>query len=248
MRIITLPSSAVQTGPLILVNPRHPVQADSLTGIRLTKLDNGILLESTAANLLAACLTAIQSRGRIAFVSGFRDHAEQVRLYENSLQENGLAFTAQYVAKPGASEHETGLAVDLGLNTGELDFIRPAFPAEGVCGQFANHAAEYGFIRRYSADKQTLTGIAEEPWHFRYVGRPHAQIMARLGLCLEEYSMFLKDYKYMGRHYQTRDNGRDTEIFYVRAGKNQTILSMPEQGYLQISGNNDDGFIVTYWR
>lgn len=248
MRIITLSRGAVHMGPLILVNPQHPVAADYLAGVRLVSAADGVLLEATAANLLNACLSALGSNGQILCVSGFRAHTEQARLYETSMLEYGPAFTTQYVAKPGTSEHETGLAADLGQASENVDFIRPAFPHDGICGQFAHLAADYGFIRRYAADKQVYTGIADEPWHFRYVGRPHAQVMAKLGLCLEEYIEFLKAYKYMGTHYLTIDHGRETEIFYLRAGKEQTMLSMPDKGYFQLSGNNDDGFIVTYWR
>ncbi len=248
MKMITLPHDAIYTGPLILVNRQHPVRANYLSSIRLSAMDTAVTLESTAANLLAACLEAIGSGGKLAFVSGYRTHAEQVDLYEKSIIENGPVFTKKYVAQPGASEHETGLAIDLGLNSSVIDFIRPAFPNEGICAKFAKNATKYGFIRRYIEEKQLHTGIAEEPWHFRYVGRPHAQIMKELGLCLEEYIAFLKNFKYMGKHYITSDNGRSAEVFYVRAGEKETILSMPDSGYFQISGNNDDGFIVTYWR
>ncbi len=103
----------------------------------------------------------------------------------------GDAFTRQYVALPGCSEHQTGLAIDLGEDVPDLDFIRPSFPDSGACGAFRRAAARYGFLQRYCREKEALTGIAEEPWHFRYVGAPHAQLMEEHGLCLEEYVPFL---------------------------------------------------------
>ena len=60
-------------------------------------------------------------------------------------------------------------------------------PYEGICQRFRELAPLYGFIERYPANKEAVTGIAHEPWHFRYVGRPHAQRMTDLGLTLEEY-------------------------------------------------------------
>ena len=93
------------------------------------------------------------------------------------MAESGLAFTHKYVAYPGCSEHQTGLAIDLGKAAGHIDFIRPAFPYDGTCGAFRRAAAAYGFIERYQKGKESLTGIAREPWHFRYVGLPHAAIM-----------------------------------------------------------------------
>lgn len=64
---------------------------------------------------------------------------------------------------------------------------RPAFPYEGVCQMFRERAAEFGFVERYPAGKEPITGIAHEPWHFRYVSPPHARAMVRRGLVLEEY-------------------------------------------------------------
>ena len=81
------------------------------------------------------------------------------------------------MALPGCSEHQTGLAIDLGKAAGYIDFIRPAFPYDGVCGRFRRLAARYGFIERYQRGKEEVTGISAEPWHFRYVGAPHAQLM-----------------------------------------------------------------------
>ena len=104
-----------------------------------------------------------------------------------SLAENGREFTEQYVARPGCSEHQTGLAIDLGLRLPEIDFIRPYFPYDGLAGRFRQLAAEYGFVERYPQGKEAVCGIAHEPWHFRYVGRPHALIMQKRGLTLEEY-------------------------------------------------------------
>ena len=60
-----------------------------------------------------------------------------------------------------------------------IDFIRPDFPDDGVCGAFRRAAARYGFLERYTREKEALTGIAEEPWHFRYVGVPHARLHGR---------------------------------------------------------------------
>ena len=91
------------------------------------------------------------------------------------------------MALPGCSEHQTGLAIDLGLRGPEVDFLCPDFPYTGPCGDFRRLAADYGFVERYPAGKEPITGIAHEPWHFRYVGVPHAERMAAMGLVLEEY-------------------------------------------------------------
>lgn len=171
---------------LALVNAAHPCQ--SSPALRdLVPVGPDIYLARPAAEALQALLAAIGANGRIVPVSGWRSGAEQADIYNTSLRENGAAFTQKYVALPGHSEHQTGLAIDLGLNRGTLDFIRPAFPQWGICGAFRRHAAEYGFVLRYPKGKEGVTGIAHEPWHFRYVGVPHAAAMASNRLCLEEY-------------------------------------------------------------
>ena len=84
---------------------------------------------------------------------------------------------------PGASEHQSGLCCDM-HNLGAAD---QAFAKEKVAVWLAENAHKFGFILRYEADKQDITGIHYEPWHFRYVGRYHATKMYEADLCLEEY-------------------------------------------------------------
>ena len=142
------------------------------------------------AQLLSACIQKAGGQREIVPVSGWRSQQEQQRIWDDSMAEHGETFTRQYVALPGCSEHQTGLAIDLGKAAGYIDFIRPAFPYDGVCGRFRRLAARYGFIERYQRGKEEVTGISAEPWHFRYVGAPHAQLMETNGLCLEEYRDF----------------------------------------------------------
>ena len=89
------------------------------------------------------------------------------------------------VEAPGYSEHHTGLAVD--FNDVEDDFRETE-----AYTWLQEHAAEYGFVERYPKGKESITGIDYEPWHYRYVGKEHAQRMNELNMCLEEYVAFLK--------------------------------------------------------
>ena len=161
---------------------------------------------------------------------------------DDTLAANGPDFTRKYVARPGCSEHQTGLAIDLGKAAGKIDFIRPAFPHDGACGAFRRLAAQYGFIERYRREKESLTGIAEEPWHFRYVGAPHAQLMESHGLCLEEYTALLRQ----GPRSCPLLDGRLAQVFYIPCTGGRTQIRLPE-GCCQISGDNVGGFIVTAW-
>lgn len=243
MRTVVLSKEKVFSGPLVLVNRQHPLQTASAGS--LTPVDDRypeILLDRQAARLLASCIQKVRGEGEIVPVSGWRSEAEQQRIWEDTLAESGSEFTNQYVALPGCSEHQTGLAIDVGKAAEKIDFIRPAFPDEGVCGAFRRIAAQYGFIQRYRREKEALTGIAEEPWHFRYVGAPHALLMQDHDLCLEEYAAFLR------QNVPTclLPNGQIARVFYVPCAGEETEITLPE-GCCQISGDNDGGFIVTCW-
>lgn len=175
---------------LILVNRENPLRrfpdADMLEPVLEEYPD--VLMEHRAARALRALLEAIGNRGEIIPVSGFRTQAEQQKIWDDTLLERGEEFTRKFVAYPGCSEHQTGLAIDLGANLPEIDFICPEFPDTGIFGKFREKAADFGFIERYPKGKEAVTGIGVEPWHFRYVGVPHAAVMKAGGLVLEEYA------------------------------------------------------------
>ena len=243
MRTVRLPRARSFTGPLVLVNRQHPLKAAA--GDDLTAVDGrhpGILLDRRAARLLAACIQRVRGGAEIVPVSGWRSQEEQQRIWDGTRAERGPDFTRKYVAYPGCSEHQTGFAIDLGKAAGAIDFIRPAFPYDGICGTFRKAAAAYGFIERYQQGKESLTGIAREPWHFRYVGVPHARLMEENGLCLEEYGDFLRQ---RPRSCPLPD-GRLAQVFYVPCAGEETEVQLPD-GCCQVSGDNAGGFIVTAW-
>lgn len=249
MKTLILQRDAIYQGDLRLVNAQYPCCEND--GERYLPPDTrfpGILLTPTAARALRAVWKHILSRNAIVPVSGYRTLKEQTEIYERSLKENGERFTRQYVALPGRSEHQTGLAIDLGLNQGNIDFIRPDFPYTGICEAFRQAAPSFGFIERYTRGKEHVTGIAHEPWHFRYVGQPHAQIMTERGLSLEEYIAFLKAYRADCRLLYPVSGRSAAEICYVPAVHEENAIQLPENRACRISGNNADGFIVTVWR
>lgn len=249
MDMIVRNEKQIYQGNLLLVNQRYPYRDDSKKlFVPVNAYFPKILMKHDAANALRSVFGKIMSGDSIVPVSGYRSFNEQMELYNDSLKDNGEDFTKKYVALPNHSEHQTGLAIDLGLNKEEIDFIRPDFPYDGICGTFRRFAPEYGFIERYAKDKEEITGISHEPWHFRYVGYPHSKIIHQQGLSLEEYIDFLKGYRDGNRLDFTQENGKKMEIYYVPAEKEETVIDMPETCVYQISGNNIDGFIVTVWR
>lgn len=243
MKRMVLSKQQVFQGPLLVINRDHPLHTGSAG--ELVAADSRypeILLERRTARLLSACIQSVGGQRDIVPVSGWRSQAEQQAIWDDSLAESGEDFTRKYVAVPGCSEHQSGLAVDLGKAAGQIDFIRPAFPDDGACGAFRKAAAKYGFIQRYQAGKEALTGIAREPWHFRYVGVPHALLMESHGICLEEYPAFLRQRP----RSCSLPGGQLARVVYVPCAGETTEIRLPER-CCQISGDNIGGFIVTVW-
>lgn len=234
----------IHNGLLILVNAEHPIQHMERPVLAPAVPGSDILLDTRAAAMLSGVISRIGAAGEIVPVSGWRSEAEQREIWDGSMRDSGEEFTRKYVALPGCSEHQTGLAIDLALRADNIDFIRPEFPYDGVCGRFRALAADYGFVERYQSGKEGVTGIAAEPWHLRYVGRPHARIMCEMGLCLEEYVEYLRAYPYPERLLEVRGEVYEAEVGFAGA---RDALGLPDAPY-QVSGNNVDGYIYTLWR
>lgn len=245
MRQITLSRDAIHRGTLILVNAGHKVAWDTPEGLLTVGAD--VQLERQAATLLEELMQEIGGWESIVPVSGWRSMAEQQAIWDSCLQESGPEYTRTYVAVPGHSEHQTGLAIDLGLRQEHIDFICPEFPDTGICGQFKQRAADYGFILRYPAEKECITGIGCEPWHFRYVGVPHARIMVENHQTLEEYTEYIKQFDSPLHPYCIRIRGRAIYVSYTPAKSEETTVEVIETAPCQISGNNVDGFVLTQW-
>ncbi len=250
MKTLLLSRNEIHTGSLILVNAEAGYRPDPQSHL-VPVLEHypSVCLQRRAAVLLSSLMDSFQGWRHIVPVSGWRAQAEQQQIWDDSIRDNGLAFTQKYVALPGHSEHQTGLAIDLGQKQAHIDFIRPEFPYSGLCQTFRRKAADYGFIERYPAGKEHITGIAHEPWHFRYVGVPHAKIMEQNHLVLEEYLAFIKQYRHGQAAYHILCGGQEVLVSYLQADlSTPTCLEIDGAAPYSISGNNTDGFILTEWR
>ena len=178
---------------LRLVNPWNPLPADF--SVELVPLKNGLKVDARIYNDLNAMLIDCWAAGLKPVVcSAYRPYSTQMRLYNNKIArlraagwsaEEAPVEAARWVAVPGTSEHQTGLALDLvSMSYQLLDEKQAETPEQQW---FMAHSWEYGFILRYPEEKQAITGIGYEPWHYRYVGREVAAAMHQSGQCLEEY-------------------------------------------------------------
>ena len=242
----------IYSGELILVNEQHAYQAEQTEMVSVYSVKNGCywvkdknvcIAEELSEPLNCLMEDFYHQTGLddIMVISGWRDPEKQAGLYQDDLAETGKTDST-LVAKPGYSEHHTGYAVDLGL-TQIIPGVGRDYDGEGEYSWITEHCAEYGFVIRYPSDKTEITGIDYEPWHLRYVGIPHAEIMNAENLCLEEYVEFLRNYSWESP-YQTGD----WLIFWQKpelSVSGELEIVVPADKPFTFSGDNIDGIICT---
>ena len=184
---------AEQDWRLLLVNPWNKLPEDF--EIELKKLPNGLKVDERIYDDLTAMLSDCRKAGlRPVVCSTYRTAETQTRLYNNKIarlraagysRQAAIRQAGRWVAVPGTSEHQTGLAVDLVAASYQVLDKKQEQTKEQKW--LMEHCWEYGFILRFPSDKSAVTGIGYEPWHYRYVGKETAKAMQESGLCLEEY-------------------------------------------------------------
>ncbi len=262
--LISVPTTDVAVGDLILVNFENEYAlTDTLGSKQLSALYTSrgygtyYVLKDAEVKVHTKIKTALQDmifalvdanpdslgnvsgEDRIFITSGYRSLAKQTELYEKKKGDN-------YVAIPGRSEHHTGLAVDIQVFTSDQKTVL----LDDACQEWMEaHCADFGFIIRYDGSKFELTGILDEPWHYRYVGIPHATYMMESGLCMEEYLELLrKSHSYEKEPLTITTEDAEYIVYYVPASENATsdvpVPAGDDVNYT-VSGDNLGGFIVT---
>lgn len=261
-QFVAIDNSMLYSGNLILVNKDHeyafkdqkPENLKSMYdysvnkngNMRFALTDSSVSVSQNFAVALSNLLIDFYKKTKnntVMLTSGYRTVEEQKELYDADTESTGSG-SLKY-NKEGFSESHTGLAIDLGVNTDGY----PKYNGTGEFQWITDNAAKYGIITRYTKEKESITNIEAEPWHLRYVGVPHAEIMVAKSLCLEEYIDFLKSYSYEKPLIFTTSDNIKYGIYYVKADK-ETKVQIPlnengEQYSYEISGNNVDGFVIT---
>ena len=151
------------------------------------------LHEMSEAALEAGVEAGVKRGYRLYLKSAYRSYQTQSSMYSSRLKKN-KGVDDGYVSMPGASDHQTGLGCDIipasWLNASGMN---GKMAKEPECQWMAAHCQEFGFILRYPEDKEEITEIKYEPWHFRYVGIPVATYIMENNLCLEEFTWELQD-------------------------------------------------------
>ncbi len=169
--------------PFVLVNKYFEVPQDYEPS-DLVSVGNGQKMRSEAAEHVNKLLKDINADGLyLQAQSGFRSIDLQTRLYNNYVARDGVAEADTYSARPGSSEHHTGLAIDLS-HDGTLE---ETFENTKQFEWLEKNAHKYGLILRYPKDKVYMTGYMYEPWHYRYVGVEVATLIKNEGITYEEY-------------------------------------------------------------
>ena len=175
-----------QQWELILVNSRNCFPENFNVDLKSTQ--NGEQVDKRIYSYLEEMISDAEQAGHSPEItSGYRSRANQQEIFDNSVKEyrdagysekDAKQLTSEQVAKPGHSEHETGLAVDINSTTGD---------SWELYGWLQSNCYRYGFIVRYPDGKEDITGIQYEPWHLRYVGKEAAEYIYQNNLTLEEY-------------------------------------------------------------
>ncbi len=194
-----------QEGNLVIINKKRlwpeGYEPSDLVGIKDYKTTSAFSLKDSAMRANKSAILALDKmlkdagaagiRG-IVIMSSYRGYEKQRILFEEKVgellsqaknKEQAETMANQTVARPGESEHHTGLAFDLAVNNIAMQQFGDTEQGQWI----KNHCASYGFVLRYLPEKAAYTGIASEPWHFRYVGLDAARKMVENGWCLEEY-------------------------------------------------------------
>ncbi len=182
---------------LILINKEHLLPVDY--EVELKTLKGGIQIDKRIASSLEEMIAAAKEDGVAIYVcSPYRTEEKQEALFSRKInfykrqgytQEEAYDLASRTVAIPGCSEHQAGLAVD--FISDDYTLLDEGFEDTDAGKWLASNCADYGFILRYPKNKEDITEIIYEPWHFRYVGRKAAREMMENGMCLEEYVRYI---------------------------------------------------------
>ena len=251
---IDVSKSEINKGSLILVNGDHRVvypAAGELARFDGNKSNtyvmsmNGMLVNVIALspiNNLFDAFSAATGKNNVTIWTSYRDAARQAAVYDAYV--NGKDDPT---ARAGSSDHNTGLGIVLVVQ------VNGVWKSVKECGAeyswLIENAHKYGFIERHPDDKIDITGLDySQRYYIRYVGVAHSEYMKKNNLCLEEYINVLKGYPHGTNLEFTTDDGTEYSIYYVNGNVEGDMVKVPvpEDKEYTISGNNVDGFVVSF--
>lgn len=279
-RMQTLNQKDLHRGDLVLINEKNPLPQDfspqGLVNMWENRKPGVVGLKDTSQLLAKNAISTVyhmfedmknDGAGKCVIVSAYRTVEYQHNLLDEEIEsykeqgfseQEAMARALEFIAKPGRSEHNYGYAIDVSAEDDNGYLLSGDFEHTTQGKWLKEKSWRYGYIIRYPSDKVAITGIGYEPWHLRYVGYPHAAVMKKLNMCLEEYI----DYIVKEKSFDVYIGGRAAyRIYYVDADQAATgnsdsektyKINVPEDVFSQegkekwsISGTGLKGFIVT---
>ena len=253
---IQLGYDEIYKGDLVLVNKTYPCHSDGEGTVPLMSIKSDSYMatdytvslnEDIVKNLdnMLDDFYDIYGESEVMIACGYRSRSNQEEIFANEVADVGEEEAAKWVARPGYSEHQTGLVFDFTLyNDVEQGSLK--YDGTGIYSWINENSYQYGFILRYPYGKEEITGYNHESWHFRYVGLPAAYYINANQLTLEEYIQTVQ--KHGTDDPLLIDGGGENKwyVYYVPAKEKQTTQVIVPQGVdYTVSGDNFSGFIVT---
>lgn len=246
----------VYKGDLILVNKNYKCPSDGENAVSLMELKSGsyvvtdysVSLNKDIVNYLNRMLDDFEElygENDVMVACGYRSYANQEEIFNNEVEDVGVEEAEKWVARPGYSEHQTGLVIDFTLNN-DVEQGSIKYDGTGIYEWINTNSYKYGFILRYLLGKEEITGYSHEPWHFRYVGLPAAVYITKNEITLEEYIDIVRTHDI--NDPLLIDGGGENKwyVYYVPANEDsETEVAVPKNVNYRISGDNVKGFIIT---
>lgn len=175
----------------VIINKKHTLPEDyepnDLVSPNVMKMKDSCTMREEASKALEKMFEAASEEGlKLLLVSGYRSYSYQKGLFDIYTARDGEEAANRYSAKAGQSEHQTGLAADLGA-ADQACLLKECFKDSEEGKWLKENSYLFGFILRYPQEKEEITGYVYEPWHFRYIGLQEAYLVHESGLTLEEY-------------------------------------------------------------
>lgn len=229
---VLLGSVSLDTDPesiTVFVNKEYSLPADYVPSdltvpnvpFNFDYTDEKKMLRKEAAFALEDLIQAASDDGLSIYgVSGYRSYKRQEQIYNKNIATKGALYTNRYSAKPGFSEHQTGLSIDVSAKSVAFR-LDESFASTPEGKWLENHAYEYGFIIRYPKDKSDITGYSYEPWHIRYVGKELAEYLYTNKLTLEEFYNYTPSISFIEEDY-----AHDSAVDDAAISENETAVDI----------------------
>lgn len=229
----------------VFVNKKYPLSPVKYAPKTVAVKGTNVRLRSSAAKAYTKMVKAAAKDGvKIRAVSGYRSYNRQAELFNYYSRIYGKSYASRISAVPGTSEHQTGLAIDVGNANGACG-LQACFANTPVGKWVGKNAHKYGFIMRYQKGQESVTGYAYEPWHFRYLGTSLAKSVKNSGAKSLEAYYGVSGKKSDSAPKKSKGTAQTTANLNMRTGAgtgNRVLLTIPRGKTVQLTGSKKSGW------